>query len=291
MKKLFSVLILVVIFLPGQVMAQGEGESNAEWLLFAIAGFLVFTIIVLGAIIFSLSSLQNAINQDRVADLRKSGVEVPETESWLSTMYQKLWAVKPMEEESDILMDHDYDGIRELDNHLPPWWKYLFYFTIVFAVVYMVSYHLLGTSPLQIEEYNMEMAAAEQAAAVRKANMVEEGFDEADIAFTDDPEVLARGKKTFDMQCAACHRVDGGGSIGPNLTDEYWIHGGSVSAIYNTIKVGVPNKGMISWEASLSPAQMLEVSSYILTMAGSNPENPKAPQGDKEVTIAGDAGS
>ena len=291
MKKLFSVLILVVIFLPGQVMAQGEGESNAEWLLFAIAGFLVFTIIVLGAIIFSLSSLQNAINQDRVADLRKSGVEVPETESWLSTMYQKLWAVKPMEEESDILMDHDYDGIRELDNHLPPWWKYLFYFTIVFAVVYMVSYHLLGTSPLQIEEYNMEMAAAEQAAAVRKANMVEEGFDEADIAFTDDPEALARGKKTFDMQCAACHRVDGGGSIGPNLTDEYWIHGGSMSAIYNTIKVGVPDKGMISWESSLSPAQMLEVSSYILTMVGTNPENPKAPQGDKVEAVAGDAGS
>ena len=291
MKKLFSVLILVVIFLPGQVMAQGEGESNAEWLLFAIAGFLVFTIIVLGAIIFSLSSLQNAINQDRVADLRKSGVEVPETESWLSTMYQKLWAVKPMEEESDILMDHDYDGIRELDNHLPPWWKYLFYFTIVFAVVYMVSYHLLGTSPLQIEEYNMEMAAAEQAAAVRKANMVEEGFDEADIAFTDDPEVLARGKKTFDMQCAACHRVDGGGSIGPNLTDEYWIHGGSMGAIYNTIKVGVPDKGMISWESSLSPAQMLEVSSYILTMVGTNPENPKAPQGDKVEAVAGDAGS
>ena len=169
MKKLFSIVILTAIFLPGKIFAQGEGGSSQEWLLIGIAGFLIFTIIVLGAIIFSLSSLQKVINQDSARKLRDSGVEVREVESWWSSLYKRLWAVKPLEEESDILMDHDYDGIRELDNHLPPWWTYLFYFTIAFGVVYMVSYHLLETRPLQIEEYNLEMAAAEQEAAIRKA--------------------------------------------------------------------------------------------------------------------------
>ena len=284
MKKIFSVVIILTFLAPGLLCAQTESGIGAEGMLMAIAGLLTFTIIVLAAVIFSLNSLQKVLKLDKMEKLREAGVDVEEEQGWFSKLYNRLWGYKPIEEEQDILLDHDYDGIHELDNHLPPWWKYLFYFTIAFGVVYIVSYHVLEISPLQVEEYNMELAEAERQSAIRSASMAgEEGVDEADIVFSDNPEDLASGEKVFQMQCAACHRPDGGGSIGPNLTDEFWLHGGSMSDIYRTIKVGVPDKGMISWEASLSATQMRDVSSYIITLQGTNPENPKAEQGDKYV--------
>lgn len=286
MKKIYSVVIILTLLAPGALYAQSESGIGAEGMLMAITGLMTFTIIVLAAVIFSLNSLQKVMKLDKTEKLRKAGVVVEEEEGWFSKLYKRLWGYKPIEEEQDILLDHDYDGIRELDNHLPPWWTYLFYFTIAFGIVYIVSYHVLDIRPLQIEEYNMELAEAERQSAIRKASMGgEEGVDEANIAFSDNPEDLANGEKVYQMQCAACHRPDGGGSIGPNLTDEFWLHGGSMSDIYFTIKVGVPDKGMISWEASLSATQMRDVSSYILTLQGTNPENPKAEQGDRYVPV------
>lgn len=277
-KALFP--ILLISLLPGTVLAQAEG--GAEAMLIAILSLMGFTVMVLAAVIFSLSSLMKAFKQDKIEKLRASGVEVVEEPGMLTRLYNQLAGLKPMEQESDILLDHDYDGIHELDNHLPPWWKYLFYFTIAFGVVYMVDRHVLHISPTQAEEYENAMAQAAEEAAIRQASMGEQAtIDEANIEFTDDPAALGNGEKIYQRQCAACHRQDGGGSIGPNLTDEFWIHGGSMVDIYNTVKVGVPDKGMISWESTLSPVDMRDVSAYIMTLQGTNPANPKAPQGEK----------
>ena len=199
----------------------------------------------------------------------------------------------PVEKEEEVLLDHDYDGIRELDNHLPPWWKYLFYFTIVWGIVYLLAYHVFDALPLSTEEYNQEMARAEEIKQANLASMDLPEIDESSVTPTEDPAELADGESIYQMQCAACHTADGGGSIGPNLTDKYWIHGGSMVDVYRTIKEGVPDKGMISWEPVLNPVQMRNVASYILTLQGTTPANPKAPQGDlyePEATTSGDGG-
>jgi cytochrome c oxidase cbb3-type subunit 3 len=188
-------------------------------------------------------------------------------------------------------MDHDYDGIRELDNHLPPWWKFLFYFTIVWAGIYLLVYHVFNVLPLSGEEYDREVAQAEAAMEARQA-LLSESIDENTVEFTDDPVVMASGETIFKAQCAVCHAADGGGGVGPNFTDEYWIHGGSMSDIFRTIKYGVPEKGMISWQSQLPPSAMRDVSCYIFALKGTTPTNPKEPQGEIYKEVPGDpAGS
>lgn len=192
---------------------------------------------------------------------------------------QKLTNAVPLEQESTIILNHDYDGIKELDNHLPPWWTYLFYTTAVFAVVYMFIYHVSGSMPLQTAEYNMEIALAAEIKAQNRSE-TKSDIDEANVTLSDNPSDLKKGAKIYQQQCAACHKSQGEGGIGPNLTDDYWLHGGSFKEIFATIKYGVPDKGMISWKPLLSPVQMRAVASYIKTLKGSNPPNAKAPQGE-----------
>ena len=185
-----------------------------------------------------------------------------------------------MEKEADMIMeDHEYDGIRELDNHLPPWWTYLFYLTIVFSIVYVLLYHFLDTAPLQLEEYNIEMAAAASAKVERQAE-AGEIIDETNVVLATEATQLANGESIFQSSCALCHRNDGGGMVGPDLTDEYWIHGGSLKDIFSIIKYGVIEKGMVSWEAALKPEDIRDVSSFIFNLQGTNPPNPKPPQGE-----------
>ena len=174
-----------------------------------------------------------------------------------------------------LLLDHEVDGIRELDNKLPRWWVWLFYFTIIFAVVYLVYYHVLGAGDLMLAEYNKEMKAGE---AIKGAAMAKFEADIGTLQPSKDPEVLARGKKTFLTLCAPCHRADGGGLVGPNLTDEYWIHGSKFSDNVTTIWNGVPAKGMITWKNTLKPKEVYEVASYIYTLRGTHPPNPKPPE-------------
>ncbi|MCB9088072.1 MAG: c-type cytochrome [Calditrichae bacterium] len=177
----------------------------------------------------------------------------------------------------DELLNHDYDGIQELDNDLPPWWLYLFYFTIIFGVVYMLHYHVLGTGDLQVEAYEKEMKAAEAQALARA-----QGQQSAAplVQLTDEGD-LAAGKEVYMVNCVPCHGQLGEGGVGPNMTDEYWIHGGEIADLVHTINVGVPEKGMISWAPILSKKQMQQVASYILTLQGTNPPNAKEPQGKK----------
>jgi len=188
----------------------------------------------------------------------------------------------PIEEEEAILMDHEYDGIRELDNNLPPWWKYMFYMTIIFAVVYLFRFHITGSGPSSQEEYLAQMQEAAEAKEVMMAEATDL-ISEENVVQLIDATALANGAAIFKGNCATCHGQLGEGGAGPNLTDEYWIHGGGIKEVFSTVKYGVPAKGMIAWESQFSPKQMQEVSSYILTLVGTNPPNAKDPQGELYV--------
>lgn len=167
---------------------------------------------------------------------------------------------------------HDYDGIRELDNPMPAWLRFIFIGTIVFAVVYMIHYHFLKTGPLSREEYEIEMATA--AETYKSVELPDDQL----IQVTDAGRLTA-AEAVFVENCATCHRKDLGGESGPNLTDAYWIHGGTVKDLYQTITNGVPGKAMISWKDRISSQERLAIASYILSKQGSNPANPRAPEG------------
>lgn len=210
----------------------------------------------------------------------------PETEAALakkpkqqSVIMQKLTDAVEVEREADIMLDHDYDGIKELDNNLPPWWKYGFYFTIIVGVIYLTHYHVLKTGDLQTAEYDKEIAKA-KADVEEYMKTAANNVDENTVKMLDNSADLAAGKATFDANCKACHGGAGEGGVGPNLTDDYWIHGGSISDVFKTVKYGWPDKGMKSWKEDLSPMQIAQVTSYIKSLRGTNPPNGKAPQGD-----------
>jgi cytochrome c oxidase cbb3-type subunit III len=184
------------------------------------------------------------------------------------------------ENRDPLLLEHEADGIRELDNKLPRWWVWLFYLTIIFAVCYMSYYHVFATGDLasqgqMLTEYNAEMKAG---AALKSVAMTRFEQSIPTLEPSKDQEVIARGKKTFGTLCAPCHRADAGGLVGPNLTDDYWIHGSKFSDNVTTIWNGVPAKGMITWKNSLKPEQVYEVASYIYTLRGTHPPNPKPPE-------------
>ena len=183
----------------------------------------------------------------------------------------------PVETEHELLLDHDYDGIRELDSKVPPWFLWLFYISIFFAVVYMLDYHVLNSSPLQDEEYQMQVQQAE----VERAALINSGafLNEESVTLLTDPAALDAGKQIFTTNCVACHAADGGGLVGPNLTDDYWIHGGGIKNIFKVVKYGVVAKGMISWQSQLNPNQMQDVASYVISLHGTSPANPKQQEG------------
>lgn len=197
----------------------------------------------------------------------------------LPGLIDKFNASVAIEEEAEIMFDHSYDGIRELDNDLPPWWKYGFYITIIWAVAYFTYYHISYAGDLQIAEYEKEIkkADADLVEYMKKAaNLV----DETNVTLLTDKASIEKGHELFMDNCAACHGRKGEGQVGPNLTDDYWIHGGSVKDIFKTIKYGFPDKGMKSWKDEISPSQTACITSYIKTLHGTNPPNAKAKQGD-----------
>lgn len=173
------------------------------------------------------------------------------------------------------LLEHEADGIKELDNLLPRWWVWLFYLSTVFAIFYMVYYHVLGLGDLQAAQFDKEFKRGEQIKAAALAKF------EASLGALEplqDGVVLAKGQQTFATLCAPCHRADGGGLVGPNLTDDYWIHGPNFVDNMRIIINGVPEKGMLSWKAMLKPSEIHAVASYIYTLRGTRPENPKLPE-------------
>ncbi|PQJ78231.1 cbb3-type cytochrome c oxidase N-terminal domain-containing protein [Polaribacter porphyrae] len=210
----------------------------------------------------------------------KDGI-VPEPENaWLKRLLQSWTKSKAIEEEQEIILDHNYDGIKELDNSLPPWWVYMFYATILFAVVYLVRFEVMGGDTQEVE---YEKAVAQARIEINKYKATSpDVFNVEDLVLLTDAKDLKRGKAVFNLNCASCHLKDGGGSIGPNLTDEYWILGGGIKNVYNTVaKGGRTGKGMIAWDKTLKPADIAKVSSYVISLQGTTPAKAKAPQGEK----------
>ena len=184
-----------------------------------------------------------------------------------------------------LLLDHEYDGIRELDNKLPRWWVWLFYITIIFSAVYLVYYHVAKAGDLQAAEYNKEMKAGE---LLKNSAMGNFEKDLATLTPSTDAVVLANGHQTYTKFCAPCHRVDGGGLVGPNLTDDYWIHGSTYTDSVKVIWDGVPAKGMITWKTVLKPDEIQAVASYIYTLRGTKLASPgKLPENLAPAKAAG----
>lgn len=278
--------------------ATGEEGSNPyfyddflAWSLVALAGTVVVAALVA---LFYLLNVMVKVNQIRI--YQEMGIEAYQEAvsekgpSFWERMYKKWTNAVPVEKEQDVMLDHNYDGIKELDNSLPPWWVAMFYLSIGFAVVYMTYYHFTDAGMSSSEEYELEMEQAEkavQAYLATQANLI----DETNVTPLVDETALAGGQTIYNNNCAACHGMLGEGGVGPNMTDKYWIHGGDIKDIFATVKYGVPEKGMISWKAQLSAADMHKVSSYILTLQGTDPPNAKEPQGDLYEPQADNGGS
>lgn len=246
--------------------------------------FLIFVLILLIGIEAIVSSMSNILYQslDEIGKARYDVAQqfkTPRLVLWIRRTYKKMLGTKPMEEEHDIILDHNYDGIRELDNDLPPWWIYSFYASIVFAAVYLVKYQIFDADN-QYDELATEYAQAAISIEEYKKNAKDlVDFNTVEV-LTSAADIKA-GQGIFETNCVACHMADGGGGIGPNLTDNHWILGGGIKNVFNTVSEGGRNgKGMISWKQSLKPAEMAQVASYVLTFQGTTPANPKEAEGD-----------
>lgn len=220
--------------------------------------------------------------RDLSGEADKALARADEPSKWLKWWNEldKKWMTRavPVEKEADILLDHDYDGIKELDNALPPWWKYGFYITVVVGIIYLFHFHVWGTGKNPDQEYAEQMAEGQRLEEQYKAR-TKDIVDENNLTLAD-ADGIAAGKALYTQSCVACHAPDGGGGIGPNLTDNYWIHGGKLSEIYKTIKIGYPEKGMQSWQSMYSPVQMRNLASFVQSLKGAKTANPKEPQGD-----------
>ncbi|MBN8703815.1 MAG: c-type cytochrome [Bacteroidetes bacterium] len=247
------------------------GVGGIDVLTFWVLLFVILIELIIVAVLINLINLQLASKQDDSVTVKS----IPQEPSF----FEKVNASVAIENEKDILFDHEYDGIRELDNNLPPWWKYGFYLTIIFGVIYIINYHISKTGKLQTDEYITEVAEA-NAAIEEYRKVAANQVDENTVTLLTDASDIGNGKELFMANCAACHGRLGEGGVGPNLTDNYWIHGGGVKDIFKTIKYGVVEKGMKSWEADFSPIQISRITSYIKSINGTNPPNGKEKQGD-----------
>lgn len=229
--------------------------------------------IELMAVIWMLFTIRSLINE--IADEKTVAKPIS---FHLPRIFDNINASVAIEKEHDILLDHNYDGIRELDNSLPPWWKYSFYLSIVWAIGYLF-YFYIGGGPSSIDEYTAEVQQAKiDVDAYNKKNAL--NVDESNVQYAD-AAGITEGQDIFKTNCIACHgNVGEGNQVGPNLTDDYWIHGGTANELFKTVKYGWPAKGMKSWETDLSAVQIKNVISYIHSLHGTNPPNAKAPQGD-----------
>lgn len=281
--------LLCLLFLGGSLdlFAQSESElaqsawqamdSNQLTLLIILGVVLGVIVLMLILIIYLMSFMATVLKKE-------NPTEATAGPSWFETFKERFVTGKVddaygSEENAKVMVDHSYDGITELDNFMPPWLQYVFIGTVVYGVGYFVFYTVLGTGLTGVEEYQEELRVEALAAEIRQASNLA-SIDENSVVFDESAGALASGKTIFDGNCAACHAQDGGGGIGPNLTDAFWLHGGDIDDIFKVVKYGVIEKGMVPWEDQLSPAEIQNVSSYILTLGGTTPANPKDPQGE-----------
>jgi len=244
--------------------------------------FMLLVLLILVAIELILKAIESVMLRTLPAEAQERYLAAKNKKwewKWGNEMYAKLTRTKKIEEEGEIILDHNYDGIRELDNVLPPWWVYMFYATILFGVVYLIRFHIAGDYTQAIE-YDQEVAKAKIAIEEYKKN-AKNFVDVNTVEILTDASDLNAGKAIFNTNCVVCHMADGGGGIGPNLTDPNWILGGGIKNVFNTISEGGRDgKGMVAWKQSLKPLEMAQVASYVLQFQGITPANPKAPEGD-----------
>jgi len=259
--KVLLRLLIISVLLPlilgdlhAQTQVAEEGTSSA--LIFT--GLL--TLFFIGLILFVIFVLDG------------------EVDPILRALKSAYASIAPKSTGKAIPLDENHDGITELDNLIPPWFSYLFGGTIVFAVIYLLNYHVWQSSPLPQAEYAEEMAAADLSRRVRMAS--EGTINEDDLVVLVDEASIKAGQERFLRNCITCHGTHAEGIVGPNLTDQYWIHGGGVKNVYTTIKNGVPEKGMISWKLVFTPKEIQQIASYVLSLQGSNPPNAKKPEGN-----------
>jgi cytochrome c oxidase cbb3-type subunit 3 len=287
MKKLIPAYVRVPLIFFAVFAAMeyfiDSGDRPAFLKFPMVSVFLFVFLFLLIAIEITLSAVDNItyhlLTEDQKAQLNEVNNISYKDSEWFKKLMKSLTKSEPLENEGLLLLDHDYDGIKELDNNLPPWWVYLFYAGIIFGVVYMVRYEILGADN-QETELKKELAQAKIEVA-EYMKTAPDMMDEKTVTLLTEPADLAAGKEIFTTNCAACHRADAGGQIGPNLTDEQWILGGGIKNIFHTlVNGGRDGKGMIAWKGTLKPKEMQKVASYIISLKSSNPAEPKAPEGE-----------
>ena len=287
MKKLIPaylrVLIIFFVIFGVTEYFVDSGDRPAFIKYPMVSLFLFVFLFLLIAIEITISAIDNVTYQlltdDQKLKLEKENSKSFKEKQWYKKLMQSLTKTEPIENEAGLLLNHDYDGIKELDNNLPPWWVYLFYACIVFSAVYLVKFEILDGDNQEME-LKKELAQAKIDVAEYMKN-APDLMDEKTVTLLTDPADLAKGETLFTTNCAACHRADGGGQIGPNLTDENWILGGGIKDIFHTISNGGRDgKGMIAWKGTLKPKEIQAVSSYILSLKGSNPKDATEDEGE-----------
>jgi cytochrome c oxidase cbb3-type subunit 3 len=287
MKKLIPAYVRVPIIFFTVLIAMeyfiDSGDRPAFFKYPMVLLFLVVFLFLLIAIEMTVSAV-DAVTYCLLTDEQKRILNEANTVSifnsdWYQKLLKKLTKSQPIENESELLLAHDYDGIKELDNSLPPWWVYLFYGCIVFALVYLIRFEIMGGDNQEMElEKEIAQAKIDVANYMKTAPDL---MDEKKVTLLKDVVTLANGKAIYTANCVACHRPDAGGQIGPNLTDDNWILGGGIKNVFHTLtNGGRDGKGMIAWKTVLKPRDIQQVASYVLSLRGSNPINPKAPEGE-----------
>lgn len=272
MKKITHYFLVAAgLLFPTILLASGDAEIVEETkdntLLISQVIVIIVSVISIGYISWGFYKIED---KNKVVD--------PDDIGWWNKFLDWLGAHNTEEDVKRLDLHHDYDGIRELDNNIPGWWKAAFAGTILIAVIYFVRFFITDTLPDQVDE----LKAAQEKAEVEVAKYLERtgGLVDENTAVMSDAAGIKHGAGLYSQQCVACHGASGEGGISPNLADEYWLHNGGIKDVFYSIKYGWPDKGMMPWADVFSPKEIQDIASYILSLQGSNPPNAKDPEGE-----------
>lgn len=283
--NLAGVLIPIFLLLSPSLFAQGTGtmETTAAATIgdmtkstfYIMIAIIFMELLVIIALLLNIRSLLRT-EKEKISEALLTEEEKIEAQHNQLTWWDRFNKLKPVSEEAELDLGHEYDGIRELNNRLPPWWLYGFYLCIVFAGIYLWRFHVTHNGPSSAEEYENSVTVAKaRIDAYIKAKG--DAVDEYTVTQLTDKASLDEGKIIFEKSCVTCHKATGGGDVGPNLTDDFWLHGNDIKSVFKTIRYGI--NAMPQWQMAYSNKQLQLVASYVKSLHGTNPPNPKAPQG------------
>jgi len=300
-KKIISVNALLIISAPIWAAIPQKAESHLDWVLQNLV-LIMGVMAIIGVVISLFNAMKVLWMSQKITVLEATGMshanalQKVEKDSFIQYIYLEMLGTVPLEKEDDILLNHNYDGIQELDNNLPPWWVGMFYASIIFGVFYIIVFHFSDLGKSQVEEYQAEVRTAEIARAMyyqneQKKKELEVQKEKTAIVALTAVEDLTAGAQVFKEFCEACHgkNAEGLAELGQNLTDEFWIHGGGYKNIVTTITNGVPSTTMISWKSSLNEEKINQVASFILSLAGTDPPNARGPEGELWTAVNQDS--